>query len=176
LDLSKADILALLDELILRLEASDISGWISIFGGSAIEYYHEERLSTVDIDSYLYPPNPILDVAKTITNENPGLQDNWINNHVVSVMPTVDDENPTVYYQSDSLKVTFASKEYLLAMKAMTLRRLNQDKVDAAILMNSLGLNDVSDISNIVAKYYPGEDVPVEQQAFWESIVKEVAR
>jgi hypothetical protein len=90
-------------------------------------------------------------------------------------MPPSPDDKPTVYYSDDALKVEFGSREYLLAMKAMTSRRSEQDKFDAALLFNDLGLKTWLDLANVVGKYYHSSGHAGSQELFWEDIVS-VAR
>jgi hypothetical protein len=66
--------------------------------------------------------------------------------------------------------VQLGSREYLLAMKAMTSRRSEQDKTDAALLFNQLGLNSWLDIAELVSRYYGPAGSAGSQELFWEDI------
>jgi hypothetical protein len=169
MDLSRDDILNLLDELISNLRVKKIKGTITIYGGSAVSYYLEERGVTRDIDSVAEPLGDIRECVNDIAQRHVGLQDDWLNVAVKSVLPPKPDDAPDVYYQDDDLTIRIASKSYLLAMKAASPRRAERDKRDAALLFNALGLNSWLDIDKAVAKYYyPGNWGP--QELFWEDI------
>ncbi|GHT79999.1 hypothetical protein FACS1894104_5360 [Actinomycetota bacterium] len=170
MDLTRNDILQLLDELIELLIAKSIKGVITIYGGSAVSYYHDERGVTRDIDSIITPSKEVLEVAKELSEIHPGLQENWLNMAIVTIMPPVPDDNPSIYYQDDNLKVQFGSEEYLLAMKAVVPRRSEQDKYDAALLFNSLGLKSWLEINTMVSKYFPGSGNWGSQELFWEEV------
>jgi hypothetical protein len=170
MDLTRDDILNLIDELIRLLQEKEIGGIITIYGGSAVAYYHDERGVTRDIDSIIVPSQTILEIAKELSVRHPGLQDNWLNMGIISIMPPLPDESPSVYYQDEKITVQFGSEEYLLAMKAVVPRRSEQDKTDAALLFNSLDLKSWLDISAIVSKYFPGSGNWGSQELFWEDI------
>jgi hypothetical protein len=170
MDLTRKDILLLIDELIELLKAKNISGTITIYGGSAVSYYHDERGVTRDIDSIISPSKEVLEAAKELSKAHPGLQDNWLNMGIITIMPPVPDGNPSIYYQDDDLTIQFGSEEYLLAMKAVVPRRSEQDKFDAALLFNSLELKSWLDIYRIVEKYFLGSGNWGSQELFWEEI------
>jgi hypothetical protein len=168
-DLTREDILKLLDELIVELKAAGVRGKISIYGGSAVCFYHPERGVTRDIDSMFEPAKQIIDVARNLTSKHPGLQHGWLNRAIIPIMPPLPDNSPTTYYNDGELTIEFASEEYLLAMKAVVSRKAEQDLLDAAILYNSLGLKSWLDISSIVGKYHQGSSWG-SQELFWEEI------
>lgn len=172
MDLNRESILNLIDELIELLKIKGIGGTITIYGGSAVAYYHDERGVTRDVDSIISPAPKVLEAARELAQAHPGLQDNWLNMGIFTIMPPVPDEKPSVYYQDDDLTVQFGSEEYLLAMKAVVPRRSTQDKFDASFLFNSLGLKSWLDISTIVSKYFPGKDNWGSQELFWEEIAE----
>jgi hypothetical protein len=69
-------------------------------------------------------------------------------------MPDKKDKGPHEYFNNGTLKVRFASKEYLLAMKVMTSRKKDRDIEDGAILFNKLNLKDADEVIDIVEQYY----------------------
>ena len=169
MDLTRDDILSLIDELIIMLRERKITGQITIYGGSAVAYYHENRGVTRDIDSIFSPYKEILEIAREIASRHKDLRSDWLNAGISTVMPRVPDENPAVYYQDENITVQFGSEEYLLAMKAVTSRRTEQDRYDAALLFNSLALNSYLGIIDLVSRYY-GPGNWGSQELFWEDI------
>jgi hypothetical protein len=103
MDLTRDDILRLIDELITEIRTEGVSGTLSIYGGSAIAFYHSERGVTRDIDSVFEPSAKILKVAKRIATRHKGLQEDWLNNGVADVLPILPDNSPKVYYQDELL-------------------------------------------------------------------------
>ncbi|MCL2757397.1 MAG: DUF6036 family nucleotidyltransferase [Coriobacteriia bacterium] len=169
MDLTRDDVLALLDELISILKERGITGRIAVYGGSAIAYYHETRGVTRDIDSIFSPYREIAAIAEELANKHEGLRDDWLDMAIMDVMPFQPDDNPEIYYQDEGITVQFGSKEYLLAMKAVSSRRSEQDRLDAALLYNSLSLKSYLDINDLVSKYYVKGNWG-SQELFWEDI------
>jgi hypothetical protein len=169
MDLTRQDILDLLDELIAELIQDGVTGEIVVYGGSAVAYYHGERDVTRDVDSMYKPYAKIKKAAQAVAARHEGLDDNWFNMQIHDMMPPVPDDNPSVYYEDKGLTASFASQEYLLAMKANCSRRSEQDKQDAAMLYSALGLKSWLDIAAVVAKYY-GEGNYGSQELFFEDI------
>ena len=171
MDLTRTDILMLLDELIAMMKERNIAGQIAVYGGSAVAYYHENRNITRDVDSIFSPYDAIVEIAKELALRHKGLEDSWLNAAVTDVLPRRPDENPEVYYQDETITVQFGSEEYLLAMKATTSRRTEQDRYDAALLYNSLSLKSYLDINSVVDKYYgSAQGGWGSQELFWEDI------
>jgi len=127
MDLTKEDILTLLNELIEMLKDRGIIGEITVYGGSAIAYYHNERGVTRDVDSIFTPYREIVETVKELASRHKGLNSNWLNAGITTVMPPKPDEKPELYYRDENISVFFGSEEYLLAMKATTSRRTEQD-------------------------------------------------
>jgi len=169
MDLTREDILQLLDELIVMLKERGITGEITVYGGSAVAYYHQDRGVTRDVDSMFLPYKEIKAIAIELAAKHRGLSDDWLNAQIADVMPSKPDENPVIYYKDNYLTVQFGSEEYLLAMKAVSSRRSEQDRFDAALMFNSLHLKSYLDISNLVSKYY-GAGSWGSQELFWEDI------
>jgi len=169
MDLTRSDILTLLDELIEMMKERGISGEISIYGGSAVAFYSEERGVTRDVDSLFTPHNEIFALAQELALRYDGLRNDWLNAGIAEVMPRFPDEHPVIYYQDEKIIVQFGSEEYLIAMKAVTSRRTEQDRYDAALLFVSLQYKSYLDISAAVSKYY-GAGSWGSQELFWEDI------
>lgn len=104
-------------------------------------YYVPELRTTQDVDSMFRPFSEIQSAAEVVGNRN-NVPNNWLNMQIHDVMPPIGDDNPEVYSDANGLKVTFASKKYLLAMKAMSDRRSQKDLDDAAVLFNALRLKN----------------------------------
>ena len=114
------------------------------------------------------PYDEIREAAETIALRN-HIPTRWFNMQIHDVMPPKDDDAPEIYHNKEGLKVVFASKPYLLAMKAMSDRKTQKDLDDAATLFNALGLRNWMDIDDIVHRYY-GNESAGSQELFFEDI------
>lgn len=139
MEMTRQKLMQLLDELIEECHTRGIEGTIAIYGGTAMVYYVPELRTTQDVDSMFRPFYEIQSAAEVVGNRN-NVPNNWLNMQIHDVMPPIGDDNPEVYSDANGLKVTFASKKYLLAMKAMSDRRSQKDLDDAAVLFNALRL------------------------------------
>lgn len=159
---------SLIDELIAECEARNIAGSITIYGGTAMLYYFHDLRSTIDVDATFTPYEEIKQVSKEIASRH-NVPDDWFNSAVHDCIPPQPDNSPTLYYQGEGLTVFFASKEYLLAMKASSSRKSEKDLLDAATLFNALDLKDTSDIERIISTYFNSKQFGV-QELFFEDI------
>ena len=158
MEMTRQKLMQLLDELIEECHTRGIEGTIAIYGGTAMVYYVPELRTTQDVDSMFRPFSEIQSAAEVVGNRN-NVPNNWLNM----------DDNPEVYSDANGLKVTFASKKYLLAMKAMSDRRSQKDLDDAAVLFNALRLKNWMGIDEIVHQYYGVESAGA-QELFFEDI------
>ncbi|MDR0950678.1 MAG: hypothetical protein LBM13_03485 [Candidatus Ancillula sp.] len=169
MDLNNEKVYALVDEIIQKLKERKATAVLRIYGGSAVSYYYHDRSLTKDVDA-LYDSDPAVEeVKQEICQEQPELDAEWLNEHVFDVMPKFPDDNPTIYYKNDNITVTVASREYLLAMKAMVTRKTFVDLTDAAVLFNQLGLHNWMDIDKLVTKFY-GPSQADSQELWFEDI------
>lgn len=168
MEMTRQKLMQLLDELIEECHTCGIEGTIAIYGGTAMVYYVPELRTTQDVDSMFRPFYEIQSAAEVVGNRN-NVPNNWLNMQIHDVMPPIGDDNPEVYSDANGLKVTFASKKYLLAMKAMSDRRSQKDLDDAAVLFNALRLKNWMDIDEIVHRYYGVESAGA-QELFFEDI------
>ena len=158
----------LIDELITECEARNISGSITIYGGTAMLYYFHDLRSTIDVDATFVPYEEIKQVSTTIASRH-NIPNDWFNSAVHDCIPPQPDPCATLYYRGKNLSVFFASQEYLLAMKASSSRRSEKDLLDAATLFNALDLNSTSDIERIVSTYF--NSTQFGEELFFEDIV-----
>ena len=168
MEMTRQKLMQLLDELIEECHTRGIEGTIAIYGGTAMVYYVPELRTTQDVDSMFRPFSEIQSAAEVVGNRN-NVPNNGLNMHIHDVMPPIGDDNPEVYSDANGLKVTFASKKYLLAMKAMSDRRSQKDLDDAAVLFNALRLKNWMGIDEIVHQYYGVESAGA-QELFFEDI------
>ena len=168
MEMNRAQIMELLDGLIEECLGRGITGTVAIYGGTAMAYHSPDLRTTQDVDSMFKPYETIHDAAQCVAQCHQVPAD-WLNMQIHDIMPPVADDDPQVYFDRDGLRVTFASKPYLLAMKAMSDRRSQKDLDDAAELFNLLGLSSWMDIDELVHRYY-GKGSAGAQELFFEDI------
>ena len=123
MEMTRQKLMQLLDELIEECHTRGIEGTIAIYGGTTIvSTWFPELPELQDVDSMFRPFYEIQSAAEVVGNRN-NVPNNWLNMQIHDVMPPIGDDNPEVYSDANGLEVTFASKKYLLAMKAMSDRR-----------------------------------------------------
>lgn len=135
-DLTKKQMVDLLNQLGQELAARGISGDIFIVGGAAIALAYDDRRLTRDIDAVFAPKDEIYDAAKKVAKEN-NLPDGWFNDAVKGLMPP-NGIDPSVRLSFPGLNISIASPEYLLAMKVSS-ARLDRDVDDIKLLIKECG-------------------------------------
>jgi predicted nucleotidyltransferase component of viral defense system len=83
----------------------------------------------------------------------------WFNNEIVqsdNTLPRWSDINAIVYSETPNLIIRIASKESLLAMKAISMFKRNRSKdiIDAQWLITNLKINSPNEVLDIVKKHW----------------------
>jgi len=134
--LDRARIRDLFRQLGERLQRRGVVGDVYVIGGAAMALAYDARRATRDIDAVSMPHGIVLDEAHALAAEL-GLRQWWLNEQAsVYVAPGGDPKAPTSF-DHPGLRVTTASPEHLLAMKAMAARRRDID--DLRLLVGRLG-------------------------------------
>ena len=115
--LSRADIETLLDALSERLHETQAFAKLHLVGSACIALAYERERTTLDIDARVDAGHSALeDAIREIAQEH-DLPERWLNDQARGFIPEADDASSPTLYESQSLVVTGASGEYLLAMK-----------------------------------------------------------
>ena len=149
-----------LRDLVGRLRDLGIVAGIRLVGAAAIalEYDHE-RSATRDVDAYLHPAAPILEVVAEIAGER-GWKSDWLNTNAVMFQSHHDDpatDWPVVIHEGD-VTVAVASAQLLLAMKLFASRG-SRDAEDIATLLSACDVRSVEEAQAIFDRYYPDEEI-----------------
>ncbi len=172
------------DELIKALQAlSDklgeqgVTGEICLFGGTVMVLAYSARLSTKDVDALFKPPKAIRELAEGIAREQ-RLSSSWLNDGVKGFVSSRHETTAENLPQFPHLRLTMPVPEYLLAMKCMASRMggttgEQSDVADIAFLIKHLGLKSPSEVLDIVAQYYPQNQIPVKTQYLIEGLFQE---
>ena len=143
LELLRADIEALLDELDEAMTNAGIAGSIDLVGGAALALAYYERAGTTDVDGAIHPTTEIVALADEIGSRN-GLRPGWLNNAAQGFIPPGDTgDDPQVIRQGSSLTVRVVGARTLLAMKLRAVRPKDLD--DIALLLRECDVRSVDD-------------------------------
>ena len=157
--LDRADIERLLALVNAELELSDVTGEIYLVGGAVMCLAFNTRASTKDLDAYFEPTKTIRDAAVRIADRESYPID-WLNDAVKGYLSPQGDFEP--YLDLSHLKVFIARPEYLLAMKCLAMRLGEEfhDEGDIRFLLRYLNISKYPVAIELVAKYYPVEQIP----------------
>ncbi len=174
--LDRPTIEAALAAMNARLEAAEVIGEISIFGGSAMVLAFDAREATRDVDAVFRPPELFRRAAAEVADEL-SLPEDWLNDGVKGFVSSVQDYVADDMPQFSHLRVIRPSAAYLLAMKCMAARVEGYgapgDVADVRFLVRHLGLRTTEQVLEIVGRYYPPERIAVKTQYFVEEVMQE---
>ena len=143
-----------------RLSARGVTADVYVFGGAAMAMAYDARRATrvsPDIDAIFVPHGVVLEEARAVAEEF-GLPDWWLNEQAsVYVAPGGDPDAPRIL-DRPGLRVTAASPEHLLAMKALAARRRDLD--DLRLLVDHLKLTTADEVMVLCARIFPDEPLP----------------
>lgn len=175
--LTREEILAALGALSEKLGQEGVTGEICLFGGTVMMLAFSARLATKDIDALFQPTQTIRQLADRIADEQQ-LPSNWINDGVKGFLSTRHETMAGNLPQFPHLRLTMPVPEYLLAMKCMAARiggttGEQSDVPDIMFLVRHLGLKSARGVLDIVAQYYPANQIPVKTQYLIEGLFEE---
>ena len=168
---------------------------ILVVGGAALAvHWHQNatyRRVTFDIDSarassFFSDPDRTTLVVDTVSRMTPlplrdavwaiaerqCLDEDWINNDVVTKMPAEVDYLPTLIFDGKFLRVYRPALTILLAMKLKS-ARMDKDLLDAARLAGETKITDKKDLLRLLEFTYGVEIADTERKEFLEKVVKE---
>jgi hypothetical protein len=135
-----------------QLAEMGVKGEICLYGGAVMSVVFNARPATKDIDAVFKPEQKIHLAALRIAKEH-DLPLDWLNDGVKGYLSKKHHKDKILFNWSN-LTVYHADPEYLLAMKAMSIRH-KQDTDDIQFLIRELKLKDASVVLRIIGKYYP---------------------
>jgi hypothetical protein len=160
-----------------KLGEQGVTGELCLFGGTVMVLAFSARLATKDVDALFKPPKTIRDIASNIAAEL-HLPNDWLNDGVKGFLSPRHETTAGNLPQFPHLRLTMPVPEYLLAMKSMASRigcttGENSDVSDIMFLIRHLGLKSAHDVLDIVAQYYPSNQIPVKTQYLIEGLFDE---
>lgn len=167
--LSASDIRDAFDDLAQRLDARGVIARIYVAGGAAMALLYDELRLTRDVDASISVGyGEVMRAAHEIARER-GWPSTWINEQATMYMPPERDRRGAIAFERPSLSVVAASAEHMIAMKARSARRT--DESDLRRLLIQQGIDSLKDITEIVARVFPGEELGLRQLRWVEEIV-----
>ncbi|MFT7022453.1 MAG: hypothetical protein ACJA07_001537 [Rhodococcus sp. (in: high G+C Gram-positive bacteria)] len=161
----------LLGELDTKLQQRGVEAKIFVVGGAAMALAYNATRITEDIDGIFVPRDVVVDAAREVARER-GLDEFWLSDGVVQMMPPNSDDNPRSRKVGAALTLEIASPEYILAMKAMSTRHSRGDLDDAANLCGQLGIAAQADLERVVQQYFGPQQHYGAQELFFERIIE----
>ncbi len=140
-----------------RLQRRGVVADIYVIGGAAMALAYDARRSTRDIDAIFVPHGVVLEEARAVAAEF-GLPPWWLNEQASGYVAPGGDPDAPLSFDHPGLRVSTASPEHLLAMKAFASRRRDAD--DLAILVRTLGLTSAQEVVDLCARIFPLETLP----------------
>jgi predicted nucleotidyltransferase len=155
--LDRARIRDLFTRLGERLQRRGVIGDIYVIGGAAMALAYDARRATRDVDAVLLPHGVVLEEAHALAVEL-GLPQWWLNEQASAYVAPGGDPHAQVTFDHPGLRVSAASPEHLLAMKAIAARR--RDLEDLRVLINVLGLTTPEQVIAVCSRVFPDESLP----------------
>ena len=160
-----------------KLGEHGVTGELCLFGGTVMVLAFSSRLATKDIDALFKPAKIIRELAGHIAAEL-HLPNDWLNDGVKGFVSARHETTAGNLPQFPHLRLTMPVPEYLLAMKCMASRiggttGEQSDVSDITFLTRHLGLKSARDVLDIVAQYYPSNQIPVKTQYLIEGLFEE---
>lgn len=170
-ELSREEIVELLDELAARLGAADVAARIYVVGGAAIALDWDTRRSTRDIDAVLRPALTVRDVAAQMGKER-HLPADWLSDAVAHWVPAESRTAPArVHLRRGAVEIVTAPATHLLAMKMAAFRAT--DMSDLRLLVEHLGMTQAREIAVVCQEVYGPDSIalPSQDDLLWQAQV-----
>lgn len=152
---SRADLIRLLDILLMRLNELGIEGTFQIVGGAAIALKYAERPPTKDIDAEFISINTSQGEVRNVIEEialAEGITLDWLNDYAKVFVPKHGSDDWIEFRQTGEIKLVVASAPLLLAMKLRATRGV-RDTEDIFALLSVCEIKTFDEVSAIYSQY-----------------------
>jgi len=153
------------DELALQ----NVLGEICLYGGAVMCLVFKARPATKDVDA-IFEPVKYIRSAITKIAERHDLRQDWLN---LAVKMFVVEHKKKILFDFPHLKVFIPTADYLLAMKVLAARADTEDVSDIKFLLKELNLKQISQIAELIGKYYPKKEIKPETMFLLEEILEQ---
>lgn len=153
------------------------TGEFCLFGGTVMVLAFAARPSTKDVDAVFQPSKMIREIARAVGEEKK-FPENWLNDAAKGFVSARHEIIAGNLPQFPNLRLTMPTPEYLLAMKCMASRigavETDADDVsDIIFLIRHLKLKNAAEVMELVAAYYPPNQIPIKSQYLVEGLFAE---
>lgn len=153
-----------------RLQRRGVVGDVYVIDGAAMALAYDARRATRDIDAVIRSHGVVLDEAHALADEL-GLPRWWLNEQASVYVARSGDPEAPISFDHPGLRVSTASPEHLLAMKAMASRR--RDGGDLRLLVDRLGLTTPAQVVAVCRRVFPDEALPDRAHLILEDLFAE---
>lgn len=181
---SRDDILYLLRRLSNSAQTKGVTLEVAFFGGSCLllAYDYQDRKLTKDIDAIIRPEEVASKLVQKIAKEE-DLSEDWIDSGVrqflspvgatyISKLPELRDLT--------SLKISFPTADYLIAMKIRSSVRsrfgYEGDLIDLRFLARKTGLRSLKEAQAILDRFFDDEVIPERASQALEEVFDEKSK
>lgn len=158
------------DVLASKLARRGVVGEVHVFGGAAMVLVFDARAATRDVDALFEPDGPMLEAAREVGDEL-GLPRSWLKDQASSYVSGRAGRGTPVY-DHPNLRVMTTLPEHLLAMKARAARAV-RDADDLRILLESLDIQTIEAVKDVVERFFPGEPLSPRSRQLIEDVLAE---
>jgi len=171
--LDRTQIRELFRQLGERLQRRGVVGDIYVIRGAAVALAYDARWATRDIDAVILPHGIVLTEAHALATEL-GLPQWWLNEQASIYVAPGGDPQAALSFDHPGLRVSTASPEHLLAMKAIAARRRDTD--DLRLLVDLLGLTTSEQVIAVCTRVFPDEPLPDRARLVFADLFEEIGR
>lgn len=155
--LDRARIRDLFRQLGERLQRRGVVADLYVIGGAAMALAYDARRATRDVDAVFLPHGIVLEEAHALAADL-GLPQWWLNEQASMYVAPGGDPQAPLSFDHPGLRVSTASPEHLLAMKALAARR--RDTEDLQVLVDHLELTSAEQVVDICTRVFPLKPLP----------------
>jgi len=153
-----------------KLRRRGVVGELHVFGGAAMVLAFDARAATRDVDALFEPDGPVLEAAREVAGEI-DLPRSWLHNQASSYVSGRAGRGTPVY-DHPNLRVMTTPAEHLLAMKVRAARSV-RDADDIRLLLQTLQLDAVEQVTELVERYFPDEPLSDRSRLLLEDLLTE---
>lgn len=165
--LDRETLMRAFEALASRLARRGVRADVYVFDGAAMILAYGANRATRDVDAVFEPHDPVLQEAHAVAKAL-GLPPSWLNEQASAYLSQQADCGAAPVFDHAHLRVSAASAQHLVAMKALSARRHDLD--DLRLLADHLGLRTAASVQSIVAVVFPNEVLDARKRLLIEDL------
>ena len=174
--LRRDEILSLLRLLDAELERYDVCGELYLVGGAVMCLAFDSDQVTSNVRGFFRPASVVREAALRVTEFKELPEDwNWLNDSVKEFLSGTREFQ--TYLSLPHLRVLTASPEYLLTMKCLATRGINEfhDQADVRFLLRCLNIERCDAAVATITRYWPEDKIPQDTLFALEEMFADIA-